>query len=404
MSKKKLNKKGQQYKKQMQHTKNVAPRIDASKSIYEVDAKVQAYSAGECAEEADVALGVVTGDTEIVNPVTEEVVDVDPVPVEEIEEEEEYDTEDSEDDNDDLDEDEMCDDEVDEYDEEDADDEEEFVEERPKHRAHRRNMPAASYKHAMHCADIIDCANNNPNIVNTASYGERIVRAIHKAKEIVDANDEMLVKSMRSKKMASILGPCDEVTFRTEFLNWCGTGYTYSSAVMDALETQYNDFMKHEVVALNDPDVPNVYYSCDLKTITSGMFMHTGVGMMPVSGRYANVSIYVPREKLSEFIENYTTRVCFCQTSDKIPPHILALAAEGLAPVDGIRAYYLINMPKFLKLFAKDRDRYITLYDSDEGYSMSVSNYDRANPRDVKCTAMPYKSSLSIGLMKAAFY
>ena len=116
MSKKKLNKKGQQYKKQMQHTKNAAPRIDASKSIYEVDAKVQAYSAGECAEEADVALGVVTGDTEIVNPVTEEVADADPVPVEEIEEEEEYD---GEDDNEDLDEDEMCDDEVDEYDEED---------------------------------------------------------------------------------------------------------------------------------------------------------------------------------------------------------------------------------------------------------------------------------------------
>ena len=401
MSKKKLNKKGQQYKKQMQHTKNAAPRIDASKSIYEVDAKVQAYSAGECAEEADVALGVVTGDTEIVNPVTEEVADADPVPVEEIEEEEEYD---GEDDNEDLDEDEMCDDEVDEYDEEDVEDEEEFVEERPKHRAHRRNASVASIKHVLACANLIECANNNPNIVDTSSYGERIITAVHRAKEIADEKDELLVKSMQNAKVSDFISHRDGVTFRTEFLNWSGTGYTNSSAVMDALETQYNEFMKYEILALNDPDVENVYYCNDIKTVTSGIFMHTGTGMMPISGRYANISIYVPRHKLTDFIENYTTRVCFCQTSDKIPPHILALAAESLAPVDGVRAYYRINMPKLLKLFAKERDINFTMYDSDEGYSMSVSNYDRANPIYVNFDAKPYKSSLSIGLMKAAFY
>ena len=111
--------------------------------------------------------------------------------------------------------------------------------------------------------------------------------------------------------------------------------------------------------------------------------MHTGTGLMPVKGRVANIRIYVPREKLTDFIENYATRVCFCQTSDKIPPYIMALAAEGHAPVDGIRAYYRINMPEFLKLFTKERDRNITLYDSDEGYSISVSNYDRVNSNDV---------------------
>lgn len=393
MSKKKLNKKGQQYKKQMQHTKNAAPRIDASKSIYEVDAKVQAYSAGECVEEADVALGVVTGDTEIVNPVTEEVVDVDPVPVEEIEEEEEYDTED---DIEDLDEDEMCDDEDDEY-----DDEVIIHTKESKHR--KRAINAAMRTKVQQSAIILDAAKASPTMVNTESYGEKIISVIHKAKAILDKMDDELINRMRDKKSDNHINN-DDVTFSGEFINWDGTCYTNSSVVMDVLEKQYNDFMSKKIATLNDTDVDNVFYCNDVKLMTCGALMCTGNGKIPVMGRVANITIYVPRAKLDEFIEKYTTPVCLCETCNKIPPHILALAAEGVAPIDGVRAYHIINMPEFLKLFANDRDRNIRLYDSDEGYSIMISNYDKIDNNNVRLTAPSYEASITFGMIKAMCY
>ena len=393
MSKKKLNKKGQQARTKAQ---NNAPRIDATKTIYDVDAKVQAFKESECAEEANVDAGVVTNGTEIVDPVTEEVIEtIGEENVEVIEpdaDDEEFDN-DIEEDND----------EVDNLDEE-LDVEENDATNVIENIKRRRSASKISTKAAMKCANVINCANKNPKMVNTDSYGERMISAIHRAKEIMDTNDELLISSMRGKYSHPIFGPRNDVVFSTEFVNWSDTGYTNSTAVMDALEKQYNDFMSREILSLNDPDVKDIYYCNDVKTVTSGIFMHTGDGLMPTKGRVATIRIRVPKNKLSEFIEKYTTKICFCKTSDKIPPHIMALASEGFAPIDGVRAYYRINMPEFLKLFTKERDRNITIYDSDEGYSISISNYDRVNSNNVSLNAPSYESSLSIGLFKAAFY
>lgn len=396
MSKKKLNKRGQQAKNKVQNSKNSAPRIDASKTIYEVDAKVQAYSASECAEEADVALGVVAGGTEIVDPVTEEVVevvgenepmDVDPTPIEDDEEADEDDT---------IEDDEII---------EDDDDIDEVDEDVTPIRNNRRSRAETNALHAKlgKIASTIECANENPGIIDTNSYGNRIISAIHKAKEVVDANGIDIANRMRDKGLG-ILSSGIRIAFSGEFINWNNTGYSNSTTVMDVLENQYNDFMSKKILALNDPDVDNVYYCSDVKMMTSGILMHTGIGIMPIRGRVANITIYVPAKKRDEFIEKFTTKICLCQTSDKIPPHIMALASKGLAPIDGIRAYYIINMPKFLKLFTDERDRNICRYDSPEGYSISISNYERVNNNSVSLAAPAYKTSLTIGMAKAMYY
>lgn len=408
MSKKKLNKRGQNAKNKVQNSKNVAPRINPSKTIYDVDAEVQAFSADECAEEADVALGVVTDGTEVVNPVTEEVVDVvgesdvldvEPVSAEEDEEEEEYETDDGEDDNENLDDDEVCDNEDDEYDEEDSSVSDSIPSHAiPKSRRQNKNAFAKLYD----AATIIDVANKNPGIVDTTNYDTNIITAIHKAKEIVDSRDKALADRMRSPSM-NVFGKIDKVTFRTEFVNWDDTGYTNASVVMDVLANQYDEFVRNRARVLNNVNVDNIYYCGDTRLITSGVLMHTGIGMLPVSGRVANISITMPRSMLDEFIENYTTRVCLCTTSEPVPAHILALAAKGMAPVDGIHAYYVINMPKFLSLFNHERGHNTTLYQAG-GYTVMISNYDRVIPRDVKLAAHTVKTSTSIGLMKAAFY
>lgn len=403
MSKKKLNKRGQQAKNKVQNSKNSAPRIDASKTIYEVDAKVQAYSASECAEEADVALGVVAGGTEIVDPVTEEVVEVvgenepmddDTTPIEDDEEADEDDI--------------IEDDEIIE-DDDDIDDADEDEEDEENIRPIRNKRRSRAETNAMHAklkktASTIDCANENPDIIDTNSYGDKIISAIHKAKEVIDAKGNDIANRMRNKRLAKVFSPRDEITFSGEFINWDNTGYSNSASVMSALEKQYNDFMSKKILALNDPDVDNVYYCNDIKMMTSGILMHTGTGIMPIRGNAATITIYVPAEKRDEFIEKYTTKICLCQTSDKIPPHIMALAAEGLAPVDGIRAYYIVDMPKFLKLFAAERNRNIHLYDSPEGYSILVANYDGVNNNSVSLAAPAYKTSLTIGMAKAMHY
>lgn len=403
MSKKKLNKKGQQARAKAQQTKT-APRINPTKEIYDVDAKVQAYSASECAEEAQVDLGVITEGTEKVDPVTDEVIDVVGTPVDDTTEEVEEDVDDTEtveEDGESIDED-LDEDGLDDYDDDEEDDDEEDV--KPKFRKLTRTERAANYAKVARSAVMIDAANENPLMINTESYGNKLITSIHRAKNVVDTNNAILAHSMRNKKLDKFIGGTTEITFSGEFINWDETGYLKSASVMDALEKQYNNFIDKQVAALNDTDVDGIYYCNDLKLMTSGALMHTGVGMMPITGRVATVTIYVPEDKLADFIREYTTPVCVCQTSDKIPAHILALAAEGLAPIDGIRAYHLINIPKFLKLFEKERGRNIRLYNSDEGYSMLIANGDGVTTTSAHLNAPKYATSLTIGMLKTMCY
>ena len=382
MSKKKLNKKGQQARAKAQ---NNAPRIDANKTIYDVDAKVQVFKESECAEEANVDAGVVTNGTEVVDPVTEEVIETVGEDVEVIEPDaEESDTEV-----------EYPDDDIEEDDEDDANN-------ASINNIGYRHFPTVSKSKAMKNASILDAANDRPEIVNIAGYGHNLISAIHQAKKILDDNDELIIRSMHPNNKDPYA--FSDVIFTAEFVNWNDTGYINASNVMDALVDQYNRFVKTKMASLNDVEVDDIYYCNDVKSITSGCLMHTGSGLMPVKGRVANVSVYVPRDLVDEFIEKYTTKICMCLTSDKIPPHIMSLATEGIVPIDGIRAYYLVNIPEFLKLFDNERDKNIRLYDSEEGYSIMIGNYDNVIPKNVELDAMSYKTSIAFGMLKAASY
>lgn len=391
MSKKKLNKKGQQARAKAQQAKT-APRINPTKEIYDVDAKVQAYSTSECAEEAQVDLGVITEGTEKVDPVTDEVIDVVGTPVVETEEVEEDvdDTETVEEDDESIDEN-LDEDGLDDYIDDEEDDDEEDV----APTKNRNHVCRQTFSKVCEIASVIDMANKNPDIVDISNYDSNIITAVHIAKSKVDA-------AIHARSHVKIFG-VDKEFFRTEFVNWDDTGYENASIIMDALAKQYNDFIRNQARILNDTNVPNIYYCGDSKLITSGVLMHTGVGMLPVKGNVANITISMPRTKLDEFIEKYTTKVCLCTTSDPIPAHILALAAKGMAPVDGIHAYYVINWPKFLELFKHERGSNTTMYLAG-GYTVMISNYERVVPRNVSLNAHSTKASTSIGLIKTALY
>lgn len=182
----------------------------------------------------------------------------------------------------------------------------------------------------------------------------------------------------QSGTLWAILNKIPEVSFTVYFVNWSDTGYTNSSDVMDALEKQYNDFMAEKTELLNDPKVNNIYYCRDIKTMTSGCLCSRENMMLPFKGDAARISISVPKSLFEKFKKEYMTPIALTYLSEKVPSEIVEAVVDGLAPINDFKAYYLINMPKFLKLFANERDQCSTLYISD-GYSIHISCYERVN-------------------------
>lgn len=183
-----------------------------------------------------------------------------------------------------------------------------------------------------------------------------------------------------------------KVYITTYFVNWSDTGYTNSSDVMDALEKQYNDFMAEKTELLNDPKVNNIYYCRDIKTMTSGCLCTRENMMLPFKGDAARISISVPKSLFEKFKKEYMTPIALTYLSEKVPSEIVEAVVDGLAPINDFKAYYLINMPKFLKLFANEMDQRSTLYISN-GYSIHISCYERVNKNSIASTAAKFKNA-----------
>ena len=234
---------------------------------------------------------------------------------------------------------------------------------------------------------------------NVDPKAEKLIAFLH---DRVDKEQDELDKKIERNNQDYKEGTLGALLFKmsdrsihisTYFVNWGDTGYTNSTDVMDALEKQYNEFTSNRVDILNDPEVKNIYYCKDIKTITSGCLYTRESGMLPFKGDAARISIWIPADRFEEFKKKYTTPIALTYLSERIPPNMIHNVEDGLAPVNDFHPYYIVDMPKFLRLFANDRDRRINLYDSKEGYSIQISGHERVRTDCVESTAKKYKFS-----------
>lgn len=400
MSKKRLNKKGQQAKKNI----NNAQRIDGEKTIYEVDGKVQVFSENECAEEAHIDGGVVTEETKVVDATNGDVIDAEYEEVDDyLDDEDEDDDIDVEEFGDIVEEDRFADEAtVDDMDDEyDEDEDDEPPINQPRMSAAKKSR---KQDELMAKAKLCGIADTKPELISVNSYGDKLINLVHGIKASadarVDADYERYWKSQRKTALSESMLDYHTI-FSSEFVNWNHSTYNNATEMMDDLIDQYNYFIQNCEHSLNDPNVPGIYYCNNLRLLTSGCLMHTGSGYLPIKGRYADIRIFVPKERAKEFTEEYTTRVVLCHTSNQIKPQLMTLAAEGMAPIDGVKAYYVINMPKLLKLFEHERGHKTTYYCSNEGYTLKIDDYDDPDPTTLTLCAKDAQTSLNLGFMKA---
>lgn len=392
MSKKRLNKKGQQAKKNI----NNAQRIDGEKTIYEVDGKVQVFSENECAEEAHIDGGVVTEETLVVDATNGDVIDA------EYEEVDDYYLDD-EDEDDDID--------VEEFG--DIVEEDRFADEATESDIVTDTMNFSTSGILQRAREMDKTLKGETaESVVLATYADVIINAFH---DDCVATDQRITRDVTTKWMksgdrglANMVIP-NAVYFISSFINWNGTGYLNTAEVFDALMCQYTDFINDKSV-LNNPNIDNIYYAKDVKSMTPGCIAYRGsIGSAPIHGNTVRIQITVINDAVDEFINEYTTKAVITQTSDRVPDEVMQKVAKGIAIINGMYSCYVVNMPKFLKMFEGARDvihksKYSWSATSPDGkYQIMFSQYNDVDVHPARLFASPYKTALSMGLMKSMF-
>lgn len=372
MSKKRLNKKGQQAKKNI----NNAQRIDGEKTIYEVDGKVQVFSENECAEEAHIDGGVVTEETLVVDATNGDVIDAE---YEEVDD----DYLDDEDEDDDID--------VEEF--SDIVEEDRFADEATEDDIFRR----PNVKHQTDYTPDFSI-----NDVENLPYDRKLIYLLHHKAEM-DSRDlfdsRMQELGTMSKNNGRRFLPMDTVILNADYINWTNHDCSSIVSVFDSLSEQYKHFMDSVSTIKNDPNVDDIYYCADLKTMVSGCLLKMQYGCMPINGHVATIRVTIPNDKYYEFIKEYTTRVVMCTTNDRMPPKLLKMAAEGIGAVNELFPCLLLNVDKFLELFKDGRRHYsisdeIKTADCEQGYSIAYYKESFVNRNPVESAAKSYNRSM----------